>query len=230
LYNDCDVRVAMGKIRVIIADDHAIVREGTRQLLEREDDIEVVGEAGDGEEAVTLATKLRPDVAIIDIAMPNLNGIEATRQIKALLPGTAVLILTAYDDDQYVFALLEAGAAGYLMKSVRGRELVGAIRAVRSGESVLHPVIARKVLKRFMPSAHEAKVHPQEKVSEREREVLKLAAKGMSSKEIADELSLSVRTVQSHMAHIFNKLQVGSRTEAILYGLKSGWFGVEDLL
>ena len=220
----------MGKIRVIIADDHAIVRDGTRQLLEREEDMEVVGEAGDGEEAVTMATKLQPDVAIIDIAMPKLNGIEATRQIKALLPSTAVLILTAYDDDQYVFALLEAGAAGYLLKSVRGRELVGAIRAVCSGESVLHPVIARKVLKRFVPSTQEAKVHSQEQVSEREREVLKLAAKGMSSKEIADELSLSVRTVQAHLAHIFNKLQVGSRTEAILYGLKSGWFGVEDLL
>jgi len=218
------------KTTILLADDHPLLRHSIRSVLDEEPDFQVVGEAGDGEEAVTLATKLRPDVAIIDIAMPNLNGIEATRQIKALLPGTAVLILTAYDDDQYVFALLEAGAAGYLMKSVRGRELVGAIRAVRSGESVLHPVIARKVLKRFMPSAHEAKVHPQEKVSEREREVLKLAAKGMSSKEIADELSLSVRTVQSHMAHIFNKLQVGSRTEAILYGLKSGWFGVEDLL
>jgi len=230
MYNDCGAKAAMDKIRVIIADDHAIVREGTRQLLEREEDMEVVGEAGDGEEAVALATKLRPDVAIIDIAMPKLNGIEATRQIKALLPATAVLILTAYDNDQYIFAILEAGAAGYLLKSVRGRELVGAIRAVRSGESVLHPVVARKVLKRFMPAAHEAKVSSQEQVSERERQVLKLAAKGMSNKEIADELSLSVRTVQAHLAHIFNKLQVGSRTEAILYGLKSGWFGVEDLL
>lgn len=219
----------MGKIRVIIADDHAIVREGTRQLLEREDDMEVVGEAGDGEEAVTLATKLRPDVAIIDIAMPRLNGIEATRQIKALLPSTAVLILTAYDNDQYIFAILEAGAAGYLLKTVRGRELVSAIRAVRSGESVLHPVVARKVLKRFMPSADEAKVHSQEQVSEREREVLRLAAKGMSNKGIADELCLSVRTVQAHLAHIFNKLQVGSRTEAILYGLKEGWFSLEDI-
>ena len=230
LYNGCGAKAAMNKIRVIIADDHAIVREGTRQLLEREDDMEVVGEAGDGEEAVAQATKLRPDVAIIDIAMPKLNGIEATRQIKTLLPATAVLILTAYDNDQYIFAILEAGAAGYLLKSVRGRELISAIRAVRSGESVLHPVVARKVLKRFVPSAHEAKVSSQEQVSEREMQVLKLAARGMSSKEIANELSLSVRTVQAHLAHIFNKLQVGSRTEAILYGLKSGWFGVEDLL
>jgi len=220
----------MDKIRVIIADDHVVVREGTCQLLEREDDLEVVGEAGDGEEAVRLATKVRPDVAIIDIAMPRLNGIEATRQIKALLPTTAVLILTAYDDDQYIFALLEAGAAGYLLKSVRGRELIDAVRAVHSGETVLHPVVARKVLKRFIPSRHEIKESLPEQVSEREMQVLKLAAGGMSNKEIAGELSLSVRTVQAHLAHLFNKLQVGSRTEAILYGLKSGWFGVDDLL
>lgn len=223
-------KAAMDKIRVIIADDHAVVREGTRQLLEREDDLEVVGEAGDGEEAIRLATRVRPDVAIIDIAMPRLNGIEATRQIKALLPATAVLILTAYDDDQYIFALLEAGAAGYLLKSVRSRELIDAVRAVHSGESVLHPVVARKVLKRFVPSAHKVKESRLEQVSEREMQVLKLAAGGMSNKEIAGELSLSVRTVQAHLAHIFNKLQVGSRTEAILYGLKSGWFGLEDLL
>ena len=229
MYNGFGANVAMSKIRIIIADDHAIVREGTRQLLEREDDLEVVGEAGDGEEAVTLATKLRPDVAIIDIAMPKLNGIEATKQIKALLPATAVLILTAYDNDQYIFAILEAGAAGYLLKSIRGRELVSAVRAVRSGESVLHPVVARKVLKRFMPSEHEVKVSSREQVSERELEVLKLAAKGMSNKEIADELSLSVRTVQAHLAHIFNKVQVGSRTEAILYGLREGWFSLEDI-
>jgi len=220
----------MDKIRVIIADDHAIVREGTRQLLEREQDMEVVGEAGDGDEAVTLATKLRPDVAIIDIAMPKLNGIEATKQIKALVPSTAVLILTVYDNEQYIFALLEAGAAGYLLKNVHGRELIEAVRAVHNGESVLHPVVASKVLKRFVPSADKAKESPPELLSEREREVLKLAAKGMSNREIADQLSLSVRTVQAHLAHIFNKLQVGSRTEAILYGLKSGWFAVDDLL
>jgi NarL family two-component system response regulator LiaR len=220
----------MNKIRVIIADDHAVVRDGTRQLLEREGDIEVVGEAGDGEEAIRVATKVRPDVAVIDIAMPRLNGIEATRQIKRLLPATAVLILTAYDDDQYIFALLEAGAAGYLLKSVRGRELIDAVRAVHSGESVLHPVVARKVLERFIPSAHEIRGSGPEQLSEREMQVLKLAARGMSNKEIAGELSLSVRTVHAHLAHIFNKLQVGSRTEAILYGLKSGWFALEDLL
>jgi len=219
----------MDKIRVLVADDHAIVREGTRRVIESESDIEVVGEASDGEEAVSQATRLQPDVAIIDIAMPKLNGIEATRQIKALLPATAVLILTAYDNDQYIFSLLEAGAAGYLLKNVRGSELVDAIRSVHSGESVLHPVIARKVLQRFIPSTPAAKGGTPELLSQRELEVLKLAAKGMSNKDIADKLYLSARTVQAHLSSIFNKLQVGSRTEAILHGLKEGWFSLEDI-
>jgi NarL family two-component system response regulator LiaR len=129
----------MDKIKVLIADDHAVVREGTRQILEQETDINVVAEAADGEEAVKLTGTTRPDVAIIDINMPVVDGIEATRQIKSLYPSTAVLILSAYDDDQFVFSLLEAGAAGYLLKSIRGRELVEAVRQVYAGESVLHP-------------------------------------------------------------------------------------------
>ncbi len=219
----------MDKIRVILADDHAFVREGTRQLLEREPDLEVVGEAGDGEEAVDLAMRLAPDVAIVDIAMPRLNGIEATKRIKTLKPATAVLILSAYDDDQYVFALLEAGAAGYLLKNVRGRELVEAIRAVHAGESVLSPPVARKVLNRFVDHGGRPRESPTEELlSEREMEVLKLAARGMSNKDIGDELSVSVRTVQAHLGHIFTKLNVGSRTEAILYGLRRNWFSIND--
>jgi DNA-binding NarL/FixJ family response regulator len=140
----------MKKIRILLAEDHEVVREGTRRVLEQEPDMEVIGEAGDGEEAVKLATKFVPDVALIDIVMPKLNGIEATRQIKALCPSITVLILSAYDDDQFVFSLLKAGAAGYLLKSVRSRELVAAIRAVLKGEPVLHPVIARKVIGGFV--------------------------------------------------------------------------------
>jgi NarL family two-component system response regulator LiaR len=219
----------MAKIRILLADDHAIVREGTRRVLEEEDDMEVVAEAGDGEEAVKQATRLKPDVAIVDIAMPKLNGIEATKQIKELVPATAVLILTVFDNDRYVFSLLEAGAAGYLLKNVRGSELVEAIRSVYNGESVLHPSIAGKVLRRFMPSAQGASQGVPAVLTDRELEVLILAAKGMSNKDIAEKLYLSVRTVQGHLARIFDKLAVGSRTEAILRGLKEGWFSLEDI-
>jgi DNA-binding NarL/FixJ family response regulator len=220
----------LGKIRILIADDHAVVREGTRRILEQEPDMEVVGEAGDGEEAVNLATSLKPDVAIMDISMPKMDGIEATRLIKAACPSISVLALSAYDDDQFVFSLLEAGAAGYLLKSVRGRELLDAIRAVYSGESVLHPSIARKVLNRFVSaSGKPERKEPSGMLSDREMEVLKLAAKGLSNQDIAEKLCLSIRTVQGHLGHIFNKLQVGSRTEAVVRALKAGWVTLDDV-
>ena len=220
----------MGKIRILIADDHVVVREGTRQILEQEDDLEVVAEASDGEQAVRLAGNKKPDVAIIDIAMPKVDGIEATKQIKALYPATAVLILSAYDDDQFVFSLVEAGAAGYLLKSIRGRELVDAVRAVFNGESVLHPTIARKVLNRLAPVSGETKGHKLlDVLSEREIEVLRLATRGLSNQSIANELCLSLRTVQAHLGHIFNKMQVSSRTEAVVRALKEGWITLDDI-
>ncbi len=220
----------MGKIEILIADDHAVVRDGTRRILEQEADLQVVAEAANGEEAVRLAGSSKPDVAIIDISMPKVDGIEATKQIKKLYPSIAVLILTAYDDDQFVFSLLEAGAAGYLMKSVRGNELTEAVRQVYAGESVLHPAIARKVLNRFVPAPSEpAGQKSSEVLSEREIEVLKLATGGMSNQDIADNLCLSLRTVQAHLGHIFNKLQVSSRTEAVVHALKEGWVSLEDI-
>ena len=220
----------MAKIKVLIADDHAVVREGTRRILEQEPDMEVVGEAGDGEEAVNLATSLKPDVAIIDIAMPKLDGIEATKRIKAAWPSINILILSAYDDDQFIFSLLEAGAAGYLLKSIRSRELIDAIRAVYSGESVLHPSIARKVLNRFVSASGKPEgQEPSGVLSDREMEVLRLAAKGLSNQDIAEKLYLSIRTVQGHLGHIFNKLQVGSRTEAVVRALKEGWVTLDDV-
>lgn len=220
----------MKKIRILIADDHAVVRVGTRRILEQEPDLEVVAEAGDGEEAVRQATSLKPDVAIIDVAMPKLDGIQATKQIKSVCPAIAVLILSAYDDDQFVFSLLEAGAAGYLLKSIRGSELVDAVRAVQAGESVLHPSIARKVLNRFARISGEPKEkEPTEVLSEREMDVLRLVTKGLSNKDIAEELCLSVRTVQGHLGNIFNKLQVGSRTEAVVRALKEGWVALDDV-
>ena len=221
----------MQKIRILLADDHDLVREGTRQLLEREEDLVVVTETGDGEESVRLTVEHRPDVALVDISMPRLNGIEATKQIKLLSPSTAVLILTAYDDDQYIFALLEAGAAGYLLKSVRGRDLVAAVRSVHAGESVLHPVIARKVIDHF---SHPASSPPQqadaEQLTERELEVLRLAAKGLSNRDIAQNLYLSTRTVQTHLSTIFTKMEVGSRTEAVVQALRKGWLTLDETL
>jgi two-component system, NarL family, response regulator LiaR len=220
----------MDKIRIIIADDHAVVREGTRTLLEREEDMEVVGEARDGEEAVKLIEKLKPDVAILDISMPKLSGIEVTKQVKSSLPSTAILILTAYDNDEYIFALLEAGAAGYLLKDVPGGEIVEAVRAVYSGESVLHPSIARKVIQRAIISSVKSTEQQTEiELSEREREVLKLAAKGFKNKDIAESLCISIRTVQGHINSIFRKLSVGSRTEAIFQSVKRGWLSFDDL-
>jgi NarL family two-component system response regulator LiaR len=220
----------MEVIRIVLADDHALVREGIREVLVRHDDLQVVGEAADGEEAVALVADLCPDVALVDIAMPRLNGIEVTRRIKSLSPTTSVLVLTAYDDDQYVFALLEAGAAGYLLKSVRGRELAEAVRSVHAGEAVLHPAIARKVLNRFVASG-DAPVDRNltDPLTEREMEVLRLAAKGKSNKSIAQELGLSVRTVQGHLGQIFAKLNVASRTEAVIHGLRQGWFRIEEV-
>lgn len=219
----------MDTIRVLLADDHVLVREGTRQLLSQEPDLLVVAEAGDGEEAVRLAAETHPDVALIDIAMPKLNGIEATKQIKSISPTTAVLILSAYDDDQYVFALLEAGAAGYLLKNVRGRELIEAVRSVYAGESVLHPVIARKVIDRLnLPVSSTSEETTDQSLTERELEVLSLAAKGLSNKDIADQLYLSARTVQAHLSTIFSKLEVGSRTEAVVLALRRGWLSLDD--
>ncbi len=220
---------APSRIRVLLAEDHVLVRQGTRELLEREQDIEVVAEAGDGEEAVRLAAQHRPDVVLMDIALPGCSGIEATRRIKAEHPSTAVLALTAYDNDQYVFALLEAGAAGYLLKDVSAEELIRAVRAVRAGESVLHPAVVRKVVRHFaQPSPAPAEVRPAEALTDRELEVLRLTAKGMTNREIAARLHISIRTVQVHLSHIFRKLGVGSRTEAVLYGLRRGWISLEE--
>lgn len=219
----------MNTIKILVADDHAVVREGTRRILEQEPDMKVIAEAADGEEATRLAVELKPDVAIIDISMPNVDGIEATKQIKVLSPGIAILILSAYDDDQFVFSVLEAGAAGYLMKDVHSRELVDAVRAVHAGESVLHPTIAKKVLNHFVSSPAKPGKRELDTLSKREMDILRLATRGLSNKDIADELCLSIRTVQGHLTHIFNKLQVGSRTEAVVRGLKEGWITLEDM-
>lgn len=217
------------KTRVIIADDHALLRESMRNLLDRQEDMEVVGEAADGEEAIRLSLKTKPDIAVLDIVMPRLNGIEASKEIKKVSPGTAIIILTAYDDPQYVLGLLEAGAAGYLLKSARGRDVVAAIRAVREGESVLHPSIIAMLLKRALGvQVSENRPISRESLTEREIEVLKLAAQGMSNKEIAENLSVTVRTVKAHISNLFAKMDVASRTEAILKAVREGWLDLEE--
>ncbi|MBC7254878.1 MAG: response regulator transcription factor [Chloroflexi bacterium] len=220
---------ATGRIRVLLADDHLVVREGTRQIIEREPDLVVVAEASDGREAVALVEKEHPDVALLDISMPVMNGIEATKEIKKICPRTAVLVFTAYDYDEYVFAILEAGAAGYLLKNVRGGELIDALRRVYAGESVLHPAIAKKVVSRVAGSAGTEEAPGREILTERELEVLRLAAQGLSNRQIAERLVVSPRTVQSHMANIFGKLQVGSRTEAVTLALRRRWISLKDI-
>jgi len=214
----------------MIADDHAMLREGMHNLLEKEKDFELVGEAADGEEAVRLAGKLKPDIVIMDIVMPKLNGIEATRQIKQVSPATALLILTAYSDIRYIIGLLEAGACGYLLKNSPGKDVIRAIRAVRSGESVLDSEVTRKLVQRLAslsksPDEREASGQ----LTSREIEILKWAARGLSNKELSEKLFISLRTVKAHMTNIFNKLGCSSRTDAIIKGLKQGYIDLNDI-
>jgi two-component system, NarL family, response regulator LiaR len=220
----------MAKTRVMIADDHAVLREGMRRLLEQEKDIEVVGEASDGEEAVRLVDEQKPDVVLMDIVMPKLTGVEATKLIKKANPATAILILTAYSDIRYILGLLEAGASGYLLKSARSDEIVGAIRAVKSGESVLDSMATRKLLERVVNLSKET---PEDKsrgqLSPREIEILRLAARGMSNRDIAEKLELSMRTVKAHLSNIFNKMRCSSRTEAIVKGFREGYVTLDDV-
>ncbi len=220
----------MNVIKVLVAEDHLITRQGICRLLADEGDLTVVGEAGNGEEAVQMVSEIQPDVVIMDIAMPKLNGIEATRQIKLIRPTTAVLILSAYDDDEYVFGLVRAGAAGYLLKTAGGKELCRAIRAVYKGEPVFDPTIVRKVINYFRFPGKAPKVgRPSEDLTDREMDIIRLAARGMSNRNIASELHLSRRTVEGKLRTIFNKLGVGSRTEAVIQAMGKGWLSLEEL-
>ncbi len=220
----------MDSIKILLAEDHAVVRESIHESLSREPEFNVVGEARDGEEAVRLAQNLVPDVILMDISMPVLNGIEATRRIKSFQPSVAILILTAYDDEQYVFSVLSAGAAGYLLKDVGMQELIEAIKTVYKGDSVLHPTIAKKVLHQIR-SLKEGppKEQSHDALSDRESHVLRLAATGLTNNGIAQELNLSVSTIQSHLRSIFNKLGVGSRTEAMIEAMKKGLLTLNDI-
>ncbi|MCX6012661.1 MAG: response regulator transcription factor [Chloroflexi bacterium] len=215
--------------KILLADDHPMLRHGIKELLEREPDFEVIGEASDGEEAIDLAIKYAPDVILMDIGMPKISGLEATKRIKKEKPDIAILVLTIHDEDEYIVGLLEAGAAGYLLKSAYGKELVQSIRAICNGEYVFHPEIGKRLLKRAL-NKKTGVINPVglEKLTNREIEVLNLASRGLSNKEIAIKMGIGVRTVKGYMVNIFSKMRVASRTEAVLNALKLGWVNIDS--
>lgn len=218
----------MDKIRVLIADDHPTFCQGLQKLMLEEGDIEPVGIASDGEEAIRLADKLSPDVVVMDITMPKLNGIEATRRIKKSHPTIAILALSAYGYGAYVFSALEAGACGYLLKNVPLRELLNAIREVRVGEAILDRAIAEKVL-RSLSKGRQGEARKGGQLNPRELAVLELGAKGLNNDEIAEKLMISPRTVQTHFTNIFDKLGVASRLEAVLHAIGEGWIALDNI-
>ncbi len=210
----------MEKIRVLLADDHTILRNGLCAFLEKEIDIEIVGDAEDGRAAVSMACQLKPDVIVMDIAMPLLNGVEATRQIKRQCPKVRVLILSQHDNEEYIRQALDAGAMGYILKDAAADELIGAIRSVQRGEAVLSPAITRLVIEDYLRWGG---IRPDEKVdglSAREREVLQLIAEGYTNKQIADILTISIKTVQTHRLSLMQKLNLHDRGELIKYAIQ----------
>jgi NarL family two-component system response regulator LiaR len=219
-------------IRVLLVDDHAIVRDGIRSLLTTEPDIRVVGEAGNGKDGVLMAEQLQPDVILMDLVMPEMGGIEATRRIMAGQPRARILVLTSFDAEEKVFPAIKAGAMGYLLKDSDSEDLVRAIRQVHRGESSLDPKIARKVLREMWaeprPEPDTAQDDAVEPLTEREVEVLKLVAQGLSNEEIAQQLVIAERTVRTHVSNILGKLHLANRTQATLYALRQGLASLDE--
>jgi DNA-binding NarL/FixJ family response regulator len=213
----------MPKIRVLVVDDHTIVRDGICALLRLAGDIEVVGEAANGREALELVRKFIPDVMLIDIAMPNMNGLEATRHIRKEFPRVKVLVLTQYDDKEHVFGAIEAGASGFISKTAASSELVSGIRSVYQGDSFLSPSAARILVEDYQQEASIRKEQdPYKQLTDREREILKLLAEGYTTREIADMLVISVKTVDGHKTNLMSKLDIHNRTDLVKYALRKG--------
>ena len=213
----------MQKIRVLIADDHAILRDGIRALLALVADVEVVGEATNGMEALEKVRQLNPDVVLMDIAMPLMDGLEATRRIRKECPGTKVLALTQYDEEEYVFSIVEAGAQGFITKTAASSELALGIRAVYQGKSFLSPVAAKAFVQDYQRAAPlRDKSDPYELLTDREREILKLIAEGYTTQEIADILTVSTKTVEGHKTNLMAKLDIHNKTELIKYAIRKG--------
>ncbi len=215
------------KIRVLLADDHVLVRQGVRRILEASGDIAVIAETDNGAEAISLTSELNPDVAVLDIRMPEVTGVEAARNIKLQNPSVKILMLTAFDDDPYVFALLQAGADGYVLKTSSSEDLVKAVHLVAEGKSVLSPEITAKLLQSVTQRSVSYVSEGVTMLSPRELDVMHLTARGMTNREIGHELGISHRTVQGHLSSVYTKLNVKGRTEAVTEALKRGWITID---
>jgi len=217
-----------GKVRVLVVDDHEVVRQGIKMVLDSDPELDVVGEAASGEEAIERVRELSPNVVVMDISMPGLSGFEATRRIRESHPDVQVLALTVHDSEAYVFQMLQAGATGYVVKRAPSEEVIQAVKRANAGEAVLHPSVAKLLIRDYLTRVEHGEEVSYDTLSDREREILKLIAEGKTNKEIAEMLYLSVKTVQAHRANLMRKLGMHDRTELVKYAIRKGIIGLDE--